>query len=142
MEDVIRSSSFSLAIECGRPVPSTTMQTRVTSTEIDIAMVGTFAAWRLGTLQARALPFARELGKRGVRCAIVTVPWDMPTEAGVSDVIGGVSIYNTRSSGVATFPLAVGMQVRMLDRLKPRVVHVFKPNRASSTSSSQRGTAA
>jgi len=90
-------------------------------------MVGTFAAWRLGTLQARALPFARELRNHGVRSAIVTVPWDQPTEAGVRDAIRGVPLLNTRAAGVTSFPVAVAQQIRLVTELHPRAVHVFKP---------------
>jgi glycosyltransferase involved in cell wall biosynthesis len=94
---------------------------------VDIVMAGTFAAWRLGTLQARALPFARELRQRGITCAIVTVPWDMPAEAGVTDVIDRVMVTNTPATGVATFPLAVAQQARTIRALRPKAVHVFKP---------------
>lgn len=90
-------------------------------------MAGTFAAWRLGTLQARALPLARELRTHGIRCAIVTVPWDMPSEAGVIDSIAGTDLRNTSSSGVMTFPFAVARQTREIRALNPRAVHVFKP---------------
>ena len=90
-------------------------------------MAGTFAAWRLGTLQARALPLARELRAHGVRCAIVTVPWDMPAESGVKDTIAGVDLHNTTQAAVATFPLAVYQQMRQIQALDPRAVHVFKP---------------
>ncbi|HEX5165126.1 MAG TPA: glycosyltransferase [Thermomicrobiales bacterium] len=108
-----------------RPVPSPAMQRRAES--VDIVMAGTFAAWRLGTLQARALPLARELTSRGIRSAIVTVPWDMPGEAGVVDVIDGVSLTNTSATGVTSFPAAVLQQARAIRALRPQAVHVFKP---------------
>jgi glycosyltransferase involved in cell wall biosynthesis len=90
-------------------------------------MAGTFSAWHLGTLQARALPFARELQSRGVRCAIVTVPWDMPSESGVIDTIGNVELRNTTATGVTSFPLAVAQQAAQIRALQPKLVHVFKP---------------
>jgi glycosyltransferase involved in cell wall biosynthesis len=93
----------------------------------DVVMLGTFAAWRLGTLQARALPLARELSQRGLRCAIVTVPWDMPRERGVVDVVDGVAVHNVRSPWVGAAPLAVAEQVRLVDAMHPAVVHLFKP---------------
>ncbi len=92
----------------------------------DVVMLGTFALWRLGTLQARALPFARELAARGYRCAIVTSPWDMPSERGVVEVHDGVLIINTRSSSATTLP-AVQQQLDAVRRLRPRLVHLFKP---------------
>lgn len=114
-----------VAVHRARRVLSMTMQSD--GPRVDIVMAGTFAAWRLGTLQARALPFARELQARGIRCAIVTVPWDKPDEAGVIDAISGVNIYNTATTGVLSFPFAVCQEVRQIVALKPGAVHVFKP---------------
>jgi glycosyltransferase involved in cell wall biosynthesis len=51
----------------------------------------------------------------------------MPGEAGVRDVIDGVQLFNSRSTGVAGFPLAVSQQTGIIDRLRPSAVHVFKP---------------
>ncbi len=107
------------------PVPSLVMQRD--DRQVDIVMAGTFAAWRLGTLQARALPFARELRSHGIRCSIVTVPWDTPIESGVRDAISGVEVFNTSSSSVQSFPLAVTEQCRRILALRPKAVHVFKP---------------
>ena len=92
----------------------------------DIVMLGTFGLWRLGTLQARALSFARELAARGYHCAIVTSPWDMPSERGVVEVRDDVLIVNTRSASAATIP-AVRQQLDAVRQLRPRLVHLFKP---------------
>lgn len=92
----------------------------------DIVMLGTFGLWRLGTLQARALSFARELAARGYRCAIVTSPWDMPSERGVVEVRDDVLIVNTRSASAAAIP-AVRQQLNAVRQLRPRLVHLFKP---------------
>ncbi|MCO5177076.1 MAG: glycosyltransferase family 4 protein [Thermomicrobiales bacterium] len=92
----------------------------------DIVMLGTFAMWRLGTLQARALPFARELTERGFRCAIVTTPRDMQSERGVVEIIDGVTVINTESAGLNPAP-AVREQLAWITRLQPKLVHVFKP---------------
>lgn len=90
-------------------------------------MLGTFAAWNLGTLQARALPLAAELRRLGVRPAIITTPWDMPSEAGVVDEIDGVTLINTTAAS-ARFPFkAVNEQVRRVNELNAPIVHVFKP---------------
>jgi glycosyltransferase involved in cell wall biosynthesis len=103
------------------------MRTPAPQPPVDIVMAGTFSAWHLGTLQARALPFAHELQSRGLRCAIVTVPWDMPSESGVIDTIANVELRNTTATGVTSFPLAVVQQAALIRALQPRLVHVFKP---------------
>ena len=93
----------------------------------DVVMLGTFSAWNLGTIQARALPLATELRSLGVRPAIVVTPWDMPSEAGAIDVIDGVPIINTTSAS-ATHPLsAIRHQINWARKLNPALVHVFKP---------------
>src|SRR3712207_2312811 len=94
---------------------------------VDIVMLGTFAAWRLGTLQSRALPLAIELRRQGVRCAIVTTPWDLPTERGLRDIISGVPLINTSATSPTAAWSAVAEQVRLVRALRPRAVHVFKP---------------
>src|SRR5690606_40643975 len=49
----------------------------------DIVMLGTFGVWTRGTLQSRALPFARAItASTGLDVAIVTTPWDAPDEIG------------------------------------------------------------
>lgn len=114
-----------MATAGARRVPSRIMQNR--HQPVDIVMAGTFAAWRLGTLQARALPIARALRRHDIHCAIVTVPWDMPSEVGVVDSISGVALYNAQSNS-ATIPLAaISQQMRRIRALNPRAVHVFKP---------------
>ncbi|HUG17301.1 MAG TPA: glycosyltransferase [Thermomicrobiales bacterium] len=90
-------------------------------------MLGTFSAWRLGTLQARALPLAIALRGLGVRSAIVTVPWDRPSERGVIDSISGIPVVNTRAVSPALAALAMAEQRATLRALRPRLVHVFKP---------------
>lgn len=93
----------------------------------NVVMLGTFSAWRLGTLQARALPFAIELNRSGIRCAIVTVPWDVPGDRGSSDVIARVPVLNTRSASLHATPLAVSEQIALVRRLRPQAIHLFKP---------------
>jgi glycosyltransferase involved in cell wall biosynthesis len=93
----------------------------------DVIMVGTFAAWRLGTLQARALPFARALQAHGIRCAVVTVPWDLPSERGVIDVRSTVPLFNTNAAALIKLPLALGQLRRFVTLHRPSVLHVFKP---------------
>lgn len=107
------------------------MGSKVTTTESNVDMVfcSTFAAWRLGTLQARALPLAQELRRQGLRCVIVTTPWDLPAEAGVVDTVDGVTLSNSRLFPFEPIgiPLAVLEQQRLIRSLSPMAVHVFKP---------------
>lgn len=93
----------------------------------DIVMLGTFAAWRAGTIQSRALPFARILQDYGFRVVIVTTPWDEPGSAGQIDIVAGIPIINTQAISPLRTPLAVGEQLRMLSQLQPQAVHVIKP---------------
>ena len=93
----------------------------------DIVMLGTFGAWRLGTIQARALPFAQALSERGIRTTILTTPWDAPNEAGIIDVRNGVPIINTCSVSTRQPFLAARQQASWVNRLQPAVLHVFKP---------------
>lgn len=93
----------------------------------DVVMLGTFAAWRLGTLQARALPIAQELRRRGLRVSIVTTPWDLPAERGVREQIAGVQVLNTQHVGMLSAPWAIREQLAELRRMSPRLVHLFKP---------------
>src|SRR6476619_7663254 len=95
--------------------------------QFDVVMLGTFSVWRLGTLQARALPLARALTERGLRVAIVTLPWDAPDDAGVRDSVGGATIINTRSARLLLAPLMVRDTVAWLRWTRPAAVHVFKP---------------
>lgn len=93
----------------------------------DVVLLGTFSAWKLGTLQARALPQAAALQAQGLRCAVLTVPWDQPSERGVRNVVGGVPLLNTASASV-TQPL--GALREMQQRLRawqPRAIQIVKP---------------
>ena len=90
-------------------------------------MLGTFSAWRLGTLQSRALPLARCLARRGLRVALITFPWDAPSEAGVRDVSGGVLLLNTPSARLRDAPRLIRETSGWLRRHAPGAVHVWKP---------------
>lgn len=98
--------------------------------DIDIVMLGTFSAWRLGAIQARALPFACGLSQQGLRTAIVTTPWDRPEDAGTIDVIDGVPLINTSQVRPLRAPAAVAEQLAWVRRLKPRAIHLIKPKGA------------
>lgn len=93
----------------------------------DVVMLGTFSAWNLGTIQARALPLASELRALGIRPVIVVTPWDMPGESGAMDVIDGVPLLNTQAVSARMPVMAIAQQIRWVHRLSPAVIHVFKP---------------
>jgi glycosyltransferase involved in cell wall biosynthesis len=99
----------------------------LSASPVDIVMAGTFSAWRLGTLQSRAMPLARSLRAQGIRSAIVTVPWDIRSESRVVDSIGRVELVNTRTPAGPFVPLAIAAQLRNVDAFRPRAIHVFKP---------------
>jgi glycosyltransferase involved in cell wall biosynthesis len=95
---------------------------------VDIVMLGTFGLRTRGTLQARALPFARSLSDVfGLRCAIVTTPWDDPQAAGLFEQFDGVFVVNTRAHSPFAAPLAAAEQLGWIRRLRPRLIHVMKP---------------
>ena len=98
-----------------------------TPAPIDVVMLGTFAVWGRGTLQARALPLMQALHARGVRCALVTTPWDMPPAAGVVEMYEQQPLINTRARRPVDAPRAVAEQLGWVRRLGPQLVHVFKP---------------
>lgn len=95
--------------------------------DTDIVMLGTFSAWKLGTIQARGLPLARGLARYGLRVAIVTTPWDRPEDAGTIDVVDGVPLINTRQVRPERAPAAVAEQIAWVRRLRPRAIHLLKP---------------
>jgi glycosyltransferase involved in cell wall biosynthesis len=95
--------------------------------QVDVVMLGTFAVWSRGTLQARTLPLMQALNERGVRCALVTTPWDMSSAAGVVELHGQIPLVNTHAHRPHDAPRAVAEQVSWVRRLRPQLVHVYKP---------------
>lgn len=99
---------------------------------VDIVMLGSFGVWTRGTLQSRALPLARALSTAtGLRFAIVTTPWDDPTQSGIRETIDGVAIYNTIATSQRQAVAVVREQLQLLRSLRPRLVHVMKPKAAA-----------
>ncbi|CAN5723735.1 glycosyltransferase family 4 protein [soil metagenome] len=91
-------------------------------------MLGSFGVWTRGTLQARAMPLARELAaSAGLQIAIVTTPWDDPEQAGVVERVDDVLIVNTLAVRPSSTPLAVAQQLNILRQLDPSLVHIMKP---------------
>lgn len=90
-------------------------------------MLGTFGMRPKATMGSRALGMARVLRDHGWYAAIVTVPWDHPSDAGRCWDEGGIEIRNTRTTNPLLWPLAVAEIVRHARTFRPDLIHVFKP---------------
>lgn len=103
-------------------------------------MLGTFGVWTRGTLQSRALPFARALtNSAGLDVAIITTPWDAPHAAGQYEEVDGVRIFNTPHHSPAKAPLAAAEQLRIVRELRPRIIHLMKPKGFGGLAAAARG---
>jgi glycosyltransferase involved in cell wall biosynthesis len=94
---------------------------------LNVVMLGTFGMSPKSTMRARALPMAQALVERGHFVQIVVPPWDKPADSGARRLEEGIFVRNIRlphSLRPALIPLAL---VRETLRLRPDVVHVFKP---------------
>jgi hypothetical protein len=102
------------------------------SPTVDIVMLGSFGVWTRGTIQSRALPLARDVARRaGIRTAIVTTPWDDPSQAGKSQKIDDVLIINTQSHQLRHAARAIVEQACIARGLEPHLIHVLKPKAAA-----------
>lgn len=90
-------------------------------------MLGTFGMRPKATMRSRALGMAQALLRRGWDAAIVTVPWDSPSDAGRGWSELGIPIHNTKTAQPLRWPLAVSEIVRYAREFKPDLIHVFKP---------------
>jgi glycosyltransferase involved in cell wall biosynthesis len=95
-----------------------------------IVFLAPFGIRPKGTLQARMLPLAQALQRRGHELEIVAPPYTNPDDAGLVEVVGEVRLRNVRlgpTAGVVAAPfIAVRMLQSALD-LKPDLIHLFKP---------------
>ena len=92
-------------------------------------MIGPFAFKPKGTVSARAFLMGRALAKRGHRVTILMPPYDNLEESGRVWEQDGVRLENARlRSNDLWHQLVVPMRMaRRTARLRPDVVHVFKP---------------
>jgi glycosyltransferase involved in cell wall biosynthesis len=92
-------------------------------------MIGPFAWTPKGTVRARAFHIARGLVRRGHQVTILLVPYDNPEEAGRKFELDGVRVHEltiTRPKGFSFFCDSFRLAHTAL-RLRPDVVHIFKP---------------
>lgn len=96
---------------------------------MNIAMIGPFAWMPKGTVSARTFPIARALVKRGHEATILLVPYDNPAEAGREFERDGVQVreLTVTRPRVLSFLVDPPRLARDALRLRPDVVHVFKP---------------
>jgi glycosyltransferase involved in cell wall biosynthesis len=98
---------------------------------MQIVMIGPFAWAPKGTVSARAFFIGRALVERGHRVTILMPPYNNPAHAGWEWSRDGVRLVNMPMPSWGdsvrarlTVPLAMA---RRANRLKPDLVHVFKP---------------
>ncbi len=92
-------------------------------------MIGPFAFKPKGTVSARAFPMARALAEEGHRVTILMPPYDNLADSGRVWEQDGVRLENMRlRRNDLWHQVAVPLQMaRRCARLRPDVVHVFKP---------------
>lgn len=96
---------------------------------MNILQVAGFAWEPKGTVRARAYPLAMEMVRRGHRVAIAIAPYDNLNYSGKEFLTNGVQIINLHIPNRDRLTLA-GIPwklMKVVDKIKPDVVHVFKP---------------
>lgn len=95
-----------------------------------IVFLAPFGIRPKGTLQARMLPLAKALRGRGHEVEIVAPPYTNPQDAGLVELVEGVTLRNV-TLGPAIGPLAAPLIAwRMLQTAleqQPDLIHLFKP---------------
>ena len=97
---------------------------------MNIVFVGTFALAPKSTMQARALPLAQALVRRGHTVTLALPPWDNPAQAGTTSEAEGVKIINLPLPPrvpLVWYGLLVARLFQQVAALKPDTVHAFKP---------------
>jgi glycosyltransferase involved in cell wall biosynthesis len=96
---------------------------------MNVALIGPFAWTPKGTVSARTFPIARSLVKRGHEATILLVPYDNPAEAGREFEREGVRVLELDPTcpGAISFLRDPLRLARAALRLRPDVIHVFKP---------------
>lgn len=95
-----------------------------------IALLAPFGIRPKGSLQARMLPLAKELQQRGHELEIIAPPYTNPEDAGLVELVEGVTLRNVRLGPMAGALAAPFIALRMLQAaqaFKPDVIHLFKP---------------
>jgi glycosyltransferase involved in cell wall biosynthesis len=96
---------------------------------MNILKIGGFAWEPKGTVRARAYPLAAEMVRRGHKVTIVIAPYDNLSYSGREFTKNGVKIINLQIPDRSALTLArIPWQLlRIVDRIGPDAVHVFKP---------------
>jgi len=95
-----------------------------------VAMIGPFGLRPKGTMNARALPLARALVRRGHAVRMILPPWDYAQEAGGRMQDAGVEIENIALPAAVPglFHLSTTRRlVKCALDFQPDVIHCFKP---------------
>lgn len=97
---------------------------------MNIVFAGTFGMAPKSTMRVRALPLAQALVRRGHEVTLVLPPWDDPLESGHVFESEGAHVVNVglppRIPGWWYLELTRRL-VAATNRIRPDVVHVFKP---------------
>ncbi|CAH2030185.1 glycosyltransferase [Trichlorobacter ammonificans] len=95
-----------------------------------IVFLAPFGIRPKGTLQARMLPLAAALQRRGHELTVVAPPYTNPEDAGLVELAEGVEVRNVAlgpAAGALAAPFIAGRMLREALERKPDLVHLFKP---------------
>lgn len=90
-----------------------------------IVFVAPFGLGQKTTVWARTLPLAQQLVANGYAVTLLIPPWDTPQDSGRTWDDGGVQVINVALRGGML--LVLWQMVRIIDRLRPELVHIVKP---------------
>ncbi|HHE71105.1 MAG TPA: hypothetical protein ENL34_02325, partial [Chloroflexi bacterium] len=99
-------------------------------TMVEVVMVGPFGLRPRMTMEARALPLARSLVRRGHAVTLLLPPWQNPEDSGRCWVEDGVRVENVPLPASVPGWFQGRLTARMVHRVReidPDVVHIFKP---------------
>lgn len=95
-----------------------------------IVFLAPFGIRPKGTLQARMLPLAQALQRRGHELEIIAPPYTNPEDAGLVELLGEVRLRNVQlgpTAGLLAAPFIALRMLRAALEQKPDLIHLFKP---------------
>jgi glycosyltransferase involved in cell wall biosynthesis len=95
-----------------------------------IVFLAPFGIRPKGTLQARMLPLAQSLQRRGHELEIIAPPYTNPEDAGLVELLGEVRLRNVTlgpTAGMLAAPFIAWRMLRAALDCKPDQIHLFKP---------------
>jgi len=95
-----------------------------------IAFLAPFGIRPKGTLQARMVPLAQQMQRRGHELEIIAPPYTNPEDAGLVELVGDVRLRNVAlgpTAGIASVPFIAVRMLRAALDLQPDLIHLFKP---------------